>query len=91
MGRSTTPAYVVEYECEGTRRISPICWRVTSSTQVPADGRPTAANLRKHVESYNRSFQPGGANAHVGVRIVAAKLLRNDGSREVVATCRVGA
>lgn len=89
MGRSVTPAYVVEYETTGARGFSPICWRVTSSSQIKADGRPTTANLRRHVEAYNASFQPGGVNEHVGARIVAAKLVRNDGSHEVVATYRV--
>lgn len=86
MGRSVTPAYVVEYQATGIR-MSPACWRVSSPNQIPADGRPTVKNLARHVESFNRSFQKGGSNEHLaGTRIVAAMLLRNDGSREVVAS-----
>lgn len=50
-------------------------------------GRPTAANLAKFVRGYEASTQTGGVNSHIGpTRILRATILRNDGSREVVAS-----
>lgn len=90
MGRTQTPTYVVEYVTRGPYRLSTTCWRTRSSSRIPADGLPTQRNLARHVETLNASFKEGGANAMLrGTRITSATLLRNDGSREVVATFRV--
>jgi hypothetical protein len=50
------------------------------------DGRPTAANLQKFVESFEASTRPGGVNAHLGATTVTkAMIMLNDGSRKLVA------
>ena len=50
------------------------------------DGRPTEANLRKHVESFEASTREGGVNAHLGeVTVLRAVIRLNDGRGKVVA------
>ena len=88
-----TPAFVVEYRTVGGG-ITEYCWRSRAIGQVPADGRPTEKNLRRHVEGLAASFQPGEANDHVGkaypsMRILGANLVRNSGFREVVASVSI--
>ena len=95
MGRSTTPRFAVEYTCKGGS-ITPYGWRSSRMGQVPADGRPSAATLQRHVDSVNASLLPGGVNHYptpgrADIRIVSARLVRNDGSREVLATYTAGA
>jgi hypothetical protein len=49
------------------------------------DGRPTGANLRKHIKSFEAATKPGGVNAHLGeVTVLRAEIRLNDGSRKVV-------
>ena len=84
----TTPAFAVEYTCTGGT-ISPYGWRSSRIGQVPADGRPSATTLKRHVDGVNASLLPGGVNhypSRADVRIVSARLVRNDGSHEVIAT-----
>ena len=95
MGRTSTPAFAVEYTCTGGT-ITPYGWRSSRIGQVPADGRPSAATLKRHVDSVNSSFLPGGVNHYptpgrADIRIASARLVRNDGSRQVIATYTVGA
>lgn len=62
------------------RRYSPASWNCKRY------GRPTEANLRKYVESFEASTRPGGCNAHLGIEVVArAEVRLNDGSGKVVA------
>jgi hypothetical protein len=63
--RDTTPTYVVQIS-DGVHYYTASAWRVTSRTQVRADGRPTTANLKRYVESFEASTRPGGVNAHLG-------------------------
>jgi len=81
MGRSRTPLYVVRYTTTGGL-ITPVCWNGRT------DGRATAANLKRHVDAMAESFLPGGANhtSCSALRITGGRLLRNDGSREEIAT-----
>ena len=94
MGRSSTPAFVVEYTyTSGT--ITPYCWRSRRIGQVPADGKPSPFTLKRHVDSVNESLLPGGVNHYptpgrADIRITSARLVRNDGSREVIATYDAG-
>jgi hypothetical protein len=37
-----------------------------SHWRVAVDGKPTAANVARHVAAYVESCRPGGVNAHVG-------------------------
>ena len=85
---STTPTYIVKI-VDGKYSYTPSAWRVTSRTQVAADGKPTAANLAKYVASVEASTQPGGCNAHLGAtKIKWAAIYRNDGSMKTVAEYR---
>jgi hypothetical protein len=63
--RDITPTYVVQIS-DGLHHYTASAWRVTSRTQVRADGRPTAANLKRYVESFEASTRPDGYNAHLG-------------------------
>ena len=60
-GRSSTPPYVYElFNATGGRIASdPMAWRVKDA------GKPSEANLRKMIDQYNASLEPGGANDHL--------------------------
>ena len=45
-------------------------WRTRAQGRIPGYGQPTPENIRKHVEAFERSTQPGGVNAHVGAQQV---------------------
>ncbi len=81
MGRSRTPALVIELE--GPVHVTPIEWKSRDY------GRPTTANLERVIEKYNGSYAEGGCNAHIGERAAhtGARIVRNAGPRagEVVA------
>lgn len=80
MGRTTTPAYVVQI-ADGRYRYAGSAWVVAT------DGKPTEANLRRYVESFEASTRPGGANAHLGeVRVLRASIRRNVPAGQTVAT-----
>jgi hypothetical protein len=88
MGRTVTPKYAVEVT-HGSMAIqsTPSAW---NSKQ---NGRPTEKNLKAWVDAYNESLKPGGVNQHLtenwpieSARIIKAVILRNDGSREEIAT-----
>jgi hypothetical protein len=80
MARDTSPTYVIEMTVPGYR-YSPAPWNCRR------DGRPTAANLAKHVASFEASTQPGQCNAHLGAtRVASAKIRRNMLAGDTVAT-----
>ncbi len=64
MGRSRTPKYVVELVTPGFYT-SPSEWRVKDGCQTKGSGKPTDENLKKFVEQFVASMQPGGVNAHL--------------------------
>ena len=64
MGRSRTPKYVVELVTPGFYT-SPSEWRVRDGCQTKGYGRPNNENLRKYIEQFIASMQPGGVNAHL--------------------------
>jgi hypothetical protein len=70
MGRSSTPKYVIEF-VTGNGRQRTHEWRVRTSYRGKGYGRPTEANLEKHVQAYNASVEPGGCNAHLGPKATA--------------------
>jgi hypothetical protein len=87
MGRTITPKYAVEVE-HGSMAIqsTPSAWR----------GVPTPGRLRQWVAAYNESLKPGGVNQHLttqwpieSCRIIKARIIRNDGSRELIASVGV--
>lgn len=80
MGRTVTPRYAVEFVVD-RGFWTPMGWDGKHA------GRPTAANLAKFAKGYEAATMPGGVNDHLGpTRILRATILRNDGSRTVVAT-----
>lgn len=54
------------------RAWTPSEWRTRRQGQIPADGKPTTENIKKHCLHYEASTQPGGCNSHLG----ATKILR---------------
>jgi hypothetical protein len=77
MGRVVTPKYAVEIEVSGPYRVTPAAWR----------GRPTSLRLAQYVEQFERSTQPGGANAHLGpTTVTSARVKQNFQGGAVVAT-----
>jgi hypothetical protein len=85
MGRTITPRYFVEVKHNGMVASTPSVWNSKQS------GRPTNLNLKRWVTKYHESLRHDGVNAHVakafgdGANIVSAAILRNDGTRTVVA------
>lgn len=95
MGRSYTSKYRVEYRLvlsvgsDGRQRgvsWTPASWIVSSRDQRKADGKPTAENLRRHVESIEQSTRPGGVNEHLGSTTIRSAKLVNQDTGETVAT-----
>lgn len=79
MGHSTTPAYAIEFLTDHGSW-TPAAWDAKHA------GRPTAANLAKHVGVMEASTNAGGCNAHLGAtKILAARILKNRGHRDLVA------
>lgn len=79
MGRIVTPAYAIEYKIDNGFW-TPACWNFKHA------GRPTDANLAKHIKVMEDSTQPGGCNQHLGAtKILAAVIVRNQGERVEVA------
>lgn len=84
MGRSITPTYVAEFTVNHGH-LTPMAW------DCKRYGRPTDANAEKFRKFYNMSFQPGRVNGpltedDVILHISEVRVIRNDGSKEVVAT-----
>ena len=89
MGRSYTPKYALRLVVPGVL-ITPSGW------SVGQDGQPTDARLREHVERFERSSQPGGANAALAeafgpIKVSYAEIRRNIPGGAVVATYRPAA
>jgi len=75
--RDTTPTYIVKI-IDGRYGYEPFAWLTTSKTQIRADGKPTADNLKRWVESFEAATKPGGVNAHLGeTKIRRAAILHN--------------
>lgn len=88
-GSTRTFTYRVEYTTASpTVHQTPAGWK---PKVAEGGGKPTAANLARHVEHLNKSFEPGGVNAHVADRfgfaakIVAARIVRQ-ADNEIMAT-----
>ena len=86
MGHSRTPTFRIEETCQTGTRL----WQTSGSWEIRsiyrADGKPTRANLEKHVRAFELSTQQNGVNAHLGASIVrSAKIIRQS-SGEIVAT-----
>lgn len=81
---TTTPTYTVTLRVPGFY-FTPAAWRVTSRTQIPADGRPTEANLARYVDSFEASTRLGGANAHLGATRVARAFITDQRTGHKVA------
>lgn len=68
--------------------ITPAEWRVRSRGQIPGYGKPTEANLAKHVEAFETSTKPGGPNEHLGTTIVWAAHIKDQLTGKILATYR---
>lgn len=90
MGRSYTPAYRIEAECN-VPGMSFFAW------DVKIHGKPTDANAEKYRVSMNDSFQPGGVNEHIArgdqvvPHIIGIKIVAQKGAKagQVVAEARM--
>jgi len=99
MGRSRTPSLVVLEEGNLVMHGAPE-WRVRRRGQLRGYGQPTAQNLARFVAAGNDSFKEGGVNFHITdhmrgrgelgpedhARVTRAQIVRNDGSREILAS-----
>ncbi len=85
MGRSVTTTYRLEMTL-AVGYATPQCWRSREY------GRPSERNLRRELEGYNASLEPGGANQHIGPqgRAIAGRIVHNV-SGAVVAEVLLGA
>lgn len=65
MGKVITPKYRVEYRDQQGQHS--MAWNVGNpgGGPYPGDGKPTQPNLEKWRKALNKSFRPGGVNAHV--------------------------
>lgn len=90
MGRSVTPPFRIEFNTVGGR-ITPFGWWVRRAPPFKSNGKPTFENLKTEVDGVIASGKPGGVNARsmAGLVVLGAKLVRNDGSGEVVATYEI--
>lgn len=81
MGASFTPSYRVEYS-DWRLPDGRVLRQTPSGWDIKQCGRPTAANLEKHMHVLLRSFQaPNGVNQHVSkaygveIHIPAARII----------------
>jgi hypothetical protein len=94
VGKSYTSKYALEMDGSTSS-----CWWVNKVPNSPfkGNGKPTAENLRKYMEAHLASLKEGGSNYHLtkalGDRAVPkwARLVLNDGSREVIAEWKLPA
>lgn len=63
-GRGYTPKY--RFETESVRGVPSRLGHDTPMTwQVSTYGKPTSMNIKKVLDKYNKSFEPGGVNQHL--------------------------
>jgi hypothetical protein len=89
MGRSVAIKYTLEMVTQDAAgklfECTPSEWRSRARNHVPGHGAPTEANLAKYVAGFQKSTQPGGANAHLGVQTVTRAKIVHQADRLVVA------
>lgn len=85
MGRSSTPAYRVEYTTDSNAHLAPAAWRISSKKNgagkviLQGLGRPSEETIKEHVKVLNQSFCVGGVNHFAGdrvIKIVSARAVR---------------
>jgi hypothetical protein len=88
MGKSITAPYVLELTCNNCQ-ISPMCWFPNDRPAygIKGQGKPTEANLRKHVEESQAAWDSDRPMfKHMnGTRIVRAQIRKGTMTGEVVA------
>lgn len=83
MGRIVTPKYRVEMQLDGFLNTAS-AWDVTSRGMIVGKGKPTVANLRREVEAFEASTQPGGVNAHLGpIKVLFAEIIHQKSGETV--------
>jgi hypothetical protein len=70
---------------------TPIEWHKTQSPLDkrmgrPADGKPTAENLKKWAEFCEKATYPGGVNQHLGVTHIMTARIKDQRTGEILAT-----
>lgn len=83
MGRVITPRYAIHVTCSGGIHITPSVWRVTNSIYGTGYGKPTAANIDKHVAMYELSCIKG-VNQHCGIHSILTAEIRDQHNGNVV-------
>ena len=86
MGRSYPIHYIVRIHTTMPNVIhTPVEWRSRPRFGLPADGKPTTANLDKWVTAFEDSCRPGKPNAHLGTFSVTYAEIYDQKLRVVVA------
>lgn len=77
MGRISTPAFRIEYSAVVAVASDRAIGMTAGAWRSQQAGRPTDANLAKHVAHLEASTKVFGCNAHLGeLRIGAARIVR---------------
>lgn len=79
MGTSSTPTYRVEMSAGPKFHYTPAAWRIAGM------GVPKDDNLKRYVETFERSTYPGGGNAHLGVTTIITAKIVNQRTGDIVA------
>lgn len=79
MGRSYTPKYRVEMVLDNSART---CEQIAWDKRY---GRANKANLAKLIASIESSTQPGGVNAHLGIKSFISATIVNQLNGDLVA------
>ena len=61
-------------------------WRMRAQGRVPAHGKATTENLKKHCLFVEESTHPGGCNAHLGVTHILTARIKDQRTGEILAT-----
>jgi hypothetical protein len=72
MSRDRIIPFMIHYEVDTRGQWTPGQWRTRAQYQIPADGKPTTENIKKHCLHYEASTQESGCNSHLG----STKILR---------------
>lgn len=76
---------MVHYVVRGPRHWGPGEWRARRQGVIPADGKPSEENLKRHVEHYEQSTREGGPNAHLGKTVILSARIVDQQTGMVVA------
>ena len=83
--------YIVEMTLDIKAVATPVEWYKTQTPMMkrtgrPADGKPTAENLKNWAEFCDKATYPGGVNQHLGITHIATARIVDQRTNEVLAT-----